>query len=279
MNKDQKNYQNDILKILKAMESSNDPNLKSRLAQYLNISRPYYTPAFCQQDLIKKNSRFCNLLGGFPFTSIEFPWPCDSNTNEYLQPLIQLDLSIVSRLLGRNLEKGLVQVWGYSEEKYDQFKYEIRTILGTPNRKSLSEFFPSTIARSLDFGEFKMNNPKLKWRAAGGMFLRNFEHVSKVDEITMLELDPINMLSDEPCDHLSIQIYEDFEILDHLRNLPYYGTYLGGHGGSYRSLGINPIDGFLVCRISHQGDSIIDLFAKYKSDGSIGFEIEESYLG
>lgn len=141
MNKNQRDYQLDVSAILGTIEISEDPSLTSILAEYLKFSRRYYTPLYCPQDLGKKDARFFDLIGGFPFTSVDFPWPIDSRTGEYLQPIVQLSLAKVGKLLRRNLGRGLTQVWGYSTEAYGHLKFELRAIPDGFKRHVLSDFF------------------------------------------------------------------------------------------------------------------------------------------
>ncbi len=288
MNKYQRRYKHDIQTILGSIRISADASIKATLVEYMKLSRPFYTPVYLPQDLSKKEGRFCDLLGGFPYTSVDFPWPTDSRTGEYLQPVAQLGLSKVGRLLQRNLGTGFIQVWGYSTEAYGQLRFELRTIGGVSEKDVLSDFFPENIARAVDLGESRRNEPRLLWRSGGGMFLGNLEFVcgNQNESFSYSDYCGSELVDVEDgvlCDQLGILIAEDYEILDHVRSLPYFGTYLGGHGGGSGSLGwflnLDPQDSLLILRAyCDEDDSNFGVFAKYEDDGKIAFDLESVYL-
>jgi hypothetical protein len=285
MNRNQRDYQLDVSAILGTIETSEDPSLRSILAEYLKLSRRYYTPLYCPQDLGKQDGRFGDLIGGFPFTSVDFPWPIDSRTGEYLQPIVQLSLSKVGKLLRRNLGRGLIQVWGYSAEAYGHLKFELRAIPDGLKRHVLSDFFPNAVARSVDFVELNQKNPKLLWRSGGAMFLGNFEFVRINQHGAFAHLDSsdsklVEMEFDAFGKHSGYSITEAFEILDHMRNLPYSGTYLGGHGGGPRSHCIDPQDSLLMLRLFNANDDCAyDLSAQSNGSGDYIFGFEEQFMG
>jgi len=285
MNKNQRDYQLDVIAILGTIENSEDLYLRSILAEYLKLSRRYYTPLYFPQNLDKEDGRFCDLIGGFPFTSVDFPWPIDSRTGEYLQPIVQLSLSKVGKLLRRNLGRGLFQVWGYSAESSGQLKFELRAIPDVFKRHDLSDFFPNAIARSLDFVDLNQKNPKILWRSGGAMFSGNFEFVRINQDGDYAHLNStdsklVEMEFDAFGKHSGYSITEAFEILDHLRNLPYLGTYLGGHGGGPRSHGIDPQDGIQILRLFNENnDCAYDFSVKSDGSGNHIFDFEEHFMG
>ena len=285
MNKNQRDYQLDVAAILGTIENSADSSLRSKLTKYLELSRRYFTPLYFPQDLDKKDDRICDLIGGFPFTSVDFPWPIDSKTGDYLQPIVQLSLSKVGKLLRKNFGRGLIQVWGYSTEAYGHCSFEIITIPNGFKQHVLSDFFPNTIASSLDFVELNQKNPKILWRSGGAMFLGNFEFVRINQDDAFSHLDSsdsklIEMEFESFGEHSGFSISEAFEILDHMRNLPYSGTYLGGHGGGPRSRGIDPQDGILILRFfNEENDCAYDLTVKSDGCGKYIFDFNEQFMG
>jgi hypothetical protein len=285
MNKNQRDYQLDVAAILGTIENLEDSSLRSILAEYLKLSRRYYTPLYFPQDLDKEDDRFCDLIGGFPFTSVDFPWPIDPKTGDYLQPIVQLSLSKVGELLRKNLGRGLIQVWGYSAEANGHSTFELITIPDGFKQHVLSDFFPNTIARSVDFVELNQKNPKILWRSGGAMFLSNFEHVRINQDDAFAHLDSsdlklIDMEFDAFGKHSGYSISEAFEILDHMRNLPYSGTYLGGHGGGPRSHGIDPQDGIQILRFfNEENDCAYDLTVQTDGCGKYIFDFDEQFMG
>ncbi len=65
-------------------------------------------------DAIQMNDddidRRSNMFGGKPFTSKKYPWPINSKDKPYY-PLIQVNLTQVSEITGKNFGDGLMQVW------------------------------------------------------------------------------------------------------------------------------------------------------------------------
>jgi hypothetical protein len=55
-------------------------------------------------------NRLQNMFGGTPFTSNDHPWPINRTKRPYY-PLVQISLSEVGKLVGRDLGTGLLQVW------------------------------------------------------------------------------------------------------------------------------------------------------------------------
>ena len=89
-----------------------DEGKKHKVLEYLNRHSPYAAPKFIPQDRTRLEHRKANLLGGYPFTSGEYPWPLTDGSGLPMQPIIQIDLLDASRILSWNLGGGLLQVWG-----------------------------------------------------------------------------------------------------------------------------------------------------------------------
>ena len=191
----------------------------------------------------------------------------------------------MGKLLRRNLGRGLIQVWGYSTEAYGHLKFKLRAIPDGFKRHVLSDFLPNAIARSVDFCELNQKNPKILWRSGGAIFLGNFEFVRINQDGTFAHLDSsdsklVEMKFDAFGKHSGYSITEAFEILDHMRSLPYSGTYLGGHGGGPRSHGIDPQDGILILRLFNENDDCAyDFFVQSDGGGNYLFDFEEQFMG
>jgi hypothetical protein len=161
----------------------------------------------------------------------------------------------------------------------------LRAIPDGFKRHVLSDFLPNAIARSVDFCELNQKNPKILWRSGGAIFLGNFEFVRINQDGTFAHLDSsdsklVEMKFDAFGKHSGYSITEAFEILDHMRSLPYSGTYLGGHGGGPRSHGIDPQDGILILRLFNENDDCAyDFFVQSDGGGNYLFDFEEQFMG
>lgn len=87
-------------------------SVKEALKNYEREGRPFALPKFKQQDRTSVKQRTGDLLGGFPFTSDAFPWPRGGPEDLHMQPLIQINLDKVSKLLDFDFGRGLLQLWG-----------------------------------------------------------------------------------------------------------------------------------------------------------------------
>ena len=80
-----------------------------------------------------------------------------------------------------------------------------------------------------------------------------------------------------------INLKEPYELLDYLRSLPYFGTYLGGYGGGNGSIGkfldIDPEKGSLLIRTgSTEDDAHVGVIAIYGENGEVSFEIDGRFV-
>lgn len=80
---------------------------------YIKVAErlPYAIPSFRDFDMKSAAHRLADqVICGFPYTSKSWPWPQDS-AEKFMQPVAQIDLLNAGKLLGRNFEDGLLQVW------------------------------------------------------------------------------------------------------------------------------------------------------------------------
>ena len=80
--------------------------------RYVSEARPFCASIRKPQLLGDPSCRMMDLIGGFPFTSEEFPWPKCGTTGLPMQPIVQLNLRTAGARLGIDLGTDLVQVWG-----------------------------------------------------------------------------------------------------------------------------------------------------------------------
>lgn len=100
---------------LKELESMSydglDDDVKQKVSNFLDCAKPFAIPIFSLQDRSVEAQRLGNLIGGYPYTSDEYPWPLTDGSGLPMQPLFQLDLLDVGCVLGVDLGSGLLQVW------------------------------------------------------------------------------------------------------------------------------------------------------------------------
>ena len=292
MTKYQREYQSEMDILADAIRSAPSNEDRKILMGYRSQTFPYFVPRYYPQSKINPERRKCNLISGFPYTSIEYPWPIDKDTNQHLQPIAQLDLDVVGELLNDNFGKGLLQVWGYDAITHGFLKADHRIIPKSATCNEVSTIFPSNIACAMQFSERVISRPSVVWKFASEMFMGTDEYVS-VDPIN----DAINVQSDDWIDSVGINNDNlgstnevDFsddnycaDVILSLGNTPYFGTYLGGYGGNYGSRGyflkIDPAIGRLLIRIGcDNDDSNLGVIAMRNKDGSVTFDIETCYL-
>lgn len=77
----------------------------------------------------KKIDRCASMLSGPLFTSIEYPWPKLSEWRNgakvpaegFCEPILQIDMNLISRVARRNFEPGVVQVWMDDQDSVVRF--------------------------------------------------------------------------------------------------------------------------------------------------------------
>jgi ankyrin repeat protein len=85
---------------------------KDRIRFVLDVSQPSYLYTL-KETPPDEMSRLANMVGGWPYTSHEYPWPMQGNSP--FPPFLQLNLKEISGLLNTNIGDGLLQVWATHE--------------------------------------------------------------------------------------------------------------------------------------------------------------------
>lgn len=279
-------YQRDLVVLQSVLSGPSADQVKSEILQYFKLARPYFLPKRFDQDINIHADRICDLIGGIPYISEKNDWPIDPETNEHLQPILQLQLEKAGGLLGRNFGKGLLQIFGYSTETYGHLRFLHRVIsvedLGDPFCSSS----PDIIARSIDFDESTREKPKIRWRNAGYMMRANLSYVDlNIEGALAFDVNDLPGDMDSTAERPArvIELNESYEIFNYVRSTPYFGTYLGGYGGADGSLGnflnVNPAEGSLLIRTgSDEDDAHVGVIAYCDKSGEILFDVEGCYL-
>jgi hypothetical protein len=279
-------YQKDLELLKDFLRGQSSDQVKLEVLQYFKLAKTYFIPKRGFQDLALHADRICDLIAGVPYTSQKNVWPVDVDTKEHLQLLLQLRLEKAGRLLRRDVGKGLLQVFGYSTDVYGYLRFQHRVIDPDDLRQPATTVNPEKMAKSIAFGEKIQNSPKIFWRSAGSMLMGNFSYL-KLD----FEQNPVADIEEYAADDGSavditsrlIAFNESYEILDHVRSTPYFGTYLGGYGGSNGSLAnflnIDPAEGSLLIRTgSDEDDAHIGVSVRFNKDGKIIYDVDGCYL-
>jgi hypothetical protein len=88
-----------------------DPVFREAFGNYTKKTRPCAYPRFMPQDRSNLAHRTHDMLGGFPYTSEEFPWPVSAE-GHHMQPVVQINLKEAGTLLEEDIGSGLLQIWG-----------------------------------------------------------------------------------------------------------------------------------------------------------------------
>lgn len=86
---------------------------------YILEARPFSTPEFSAQNFHSHENRCKSLLGGFPFVSVNHPWPLCEKSGLPMQPILQIDMKEAGQTLGDDFEPGLLQLWTVVGEEDD----------------------------------------------------------------------------------------------------------------------------------------------------------------
>ena len=184
-------HKRDVEEILKVASQQTDEVLRDYIIMYANTSRPFCVPEFLPFDRNSSQHRLSDqVFCGFPFTSVEFPWPVEK-LGSHMQPIAQINLAKASSLLDVNLGNGLMQVWG-GVESSTKVELQTRLIPESALTSELDWFHPehapwldksydfegcvqSCIEES-DFPSFGINNCRINWRFMGQMFYPNVRY-------------------------------------------------------------------------------------------------------
>ena len=268
MNKYQRDYEMDMQILSEAINNAPSKQDRRLLMSYRAQTFKYFVPRFYPQSKINPERRKGNLIGGLFYLTKEYPWPVDKDNNQYLQPIVQLDLEFAGELLNDYFGTGLLQVWGYDVEIHGHLRADHRVIPKSAMSNVDGTPYPSNIACAMHFNEKVISRPHVIWKSAAEMFMGTDEYVSLdwnadvvnvnsndwVDE--MEQVDNQFFSKNEP-DFLDDSYFSD--VIRSLSNVPYFGTYMGGYGGDFGSRGnflkINPSKGRLLVRLSCDDDS------------------------
>ena len=290
--KNQREFAKDIEFLSDVIDRARASDTRRILANYRDQVLPYFVPRFFVQSKRIPERRKCNLIGGFPYTSAEYPWPIDVASGQHLQPIAQIDLEHVGSLLKDDFGSGLLQVWGYDAQSYGLLQAEHRIVPKLALGQAVDTFFPPEVACAMEFGDKIKARPQVQWNYAADMFMGTMEYVSSVRDDILVRLitdDEVNGAKETEQVTFTADAQEsehdiDFVNIRHsLMNVPYFGTYLGGYGGDYGSRGsflnVNPEKGRQLIRIySDVDDSNIGVVVRKNVEGLPTFDIECCYV-
>lgn len=135
------------------MGSSDEMSLSDRklaekwIEKFLHEGRCFYAPNFSPLNDDGK-SRVFSLIGGFPFTSENCPWPLSPISGFPMQPIFQIDMSIAGKLLGEDFNPGVLQLWGSVAQSDDLSRLSsdelltVRYISESDLKSNISNVFP-----------------------------------------------------------------------------------------------------------------------------------------
>lgn len=145
------------------------PLVKKAVRIYTNTSAPFCEPVFCKFDSKNSTHRLSDqVLGGFPYTSDDNPWPQNSYGVE-MQFLAQVDLANASQLLGEDFGSDLLQVFAHDHDFCDEFLLRVisRQDLSSPMHlafpKHMKEFNRDGM---LNLGGMRVKSPRIEWKPA-----------------------------------------------------------------------------------------------------------------
>ena len=180
----------------KFKEKQKDDLAAEFVEEYIKVAErlPYAIPSFCNFDPKNPDHRVADqVICGFPYTSKSWPWPQDA-AEKFMQPVAQIDLSNAGKILGKNFDDGLLQIW-FSVDPDSKVKGSWDPIVRFIPRQSLieplDEKYPpdapwnptreSDPEEELLFGLSKELVPsaRVDWIAAGVMFPRPTKALSQ----------------------------------------------------------------------------------------------------
>lgn len=171
---------------------ASDKRMRNTLMNYREQTLPYFVPRHFVQSRRIPERRKCNLIGGFPYTSVGYPWPFDEKFEQYLQPIAQIDLESVGSLLKDDFGSGLLQVWGYDAQSHGLLQAELRIVPKEGLSEAADSFFPSEIACAMELGEKIKARPQVRWIFAADMFTGTMEYVSSVRDEAFVSVQTVD---------------------------------------------------------------------------------------
>ncbi|MEI8158030.1 MAG: hypothetical protein WCH60_14290 [Burkholderiales bacterium] len=241
-------YQQAVHLMKEFAESKGSPFFSKLVDQFSTVTRTFSSPDYLPQDSDNQSQRTDDMVGGFPYTSKSYPWPKMPVSDLPMQPIVQLNLGTVGKILGTDFGTELLQVWGpvaptMRELSVDIKHFMLRLIPLDALAEAPSDFLPDW--RSASTGSCKTafhmeiaddepaaGNPRLQW----GQPLPMFGSMQHLLEMAWSDhaIEAEEMGKDELID-VSIEFidYLDPSGLTVVRNPAYIGGFGGQDGGEY----------------------------------------------
>jgi hypothetical protein len=160
-----------------------DPVFREAFGNYTKKTRPCAYPKFMPQDRSNPAHRTHDMLGGFPYTSEEFPWPVSAE-GHHMQPVVQINLKEAGTLLDEDVGSGLLQLWTaplvgsdnpalqfYGGNFYngDYSNFLMRIIAKEATSTPASDFYPETFNSMIELSPEQTENPLIDWKRMAPM--------------------------------------------------------------------------------------------------------------
>lgn len=135
--RDQKKLIDETIETLRPIleDESVTDSTKRRIQFCLDVSNPTYFPEI-KEVSVEKIDRLGNMIGGWPFTSNELPWP--HHDGKPIPPFLQLNLEDLSKISKVDFGKGLLQVWANHAHN------EIRVVSGEQMHEAQTDVYFDT---------------------------------------------------------------------------------------------------------------------------------------
>ena len=195
------------LNLKKFKEKQKDFLAADFLEEYIKAAErlTYAIPSFFKFDPKNPEHRVADqVICGFPYTSNSWPWPQDA-AGKFMQPVVQIDLSNAGKILDKDFDDGLLQVW-FSVEPDSKVKGSwdplVRFIPRKSLREPLDENYPPDApwnpSRESDLDEelvFGMPNEivssaRVEWITAGVMYPKPTKALNQWLKDRSLSFDP-----------------------------------------------------------------------------------------
>lgn len=229
-------------------KSKNSIFICKLIERFSAVSRTFSCPIYLHQDLTAPCQRIDDMVGGFPYTSDLFPWPQSRDTDLPMQPIVQINLESIGKILGIELGTETLQVWGpvalnVGELPSDIGSFLLRLIPRDALSVSPSDYLPdwrstgsskekTVFHMELDADEPAASNPRVQWGQPLQMF-GSQQHFLELgwskfskesedfgsDEFFDLSDELMNCIDDSP--------------LSNRNNADYIGGFGGQSGGEY----------------------------------------------
>ena len=199
-----------------------DPVFREAFGNYTKKTRPCAYPKFMPQDRSNPAHRTHDMLGGFPYTSEEFPWPVSAE-GHHMQPVVQINLKEAGTLLDEDVGSGLLQLWAapfrdhqnpamdfYGGDFYngDYSTFRMRIIPEEAIFSPASDLHPEAapwlpeprhesggLETMINLGQKQTENPLISWKRMAPM-LESIEPENMRD-LVLEELAPDSYISQE----------------------------------------------------------------------------------